>query len=222
MVHALRSRPEYGSAAGKLWQTADHDPRLLDSTGLFLDRRRHQYLRGYGRPDAGQYDQSGEIFGVDGAVAFHRRSMLEDVAFEGQYFDEQFFTYMEDVDLAWRARLMGWKSWYEPAAQAYHKRKFKPGRRGPMEREVRQVAVKNRYLVILKNEGAEEWRRDWWQVRLYDLAIWTYILLMERSSLGALGLYQKQKARALVWRREIWRRARARTDQRLKWFDGGG
>jgi GT2 family glycosyltransferase len=221
MVRALQSRPEYGSAVGKLWQTTDHDPRLLDSTGLFLDRRRHQYLRGHGRPDLGQYDQAEEIFGVDGAVAFHRRKMLEDVAFEGQYFDEQFFTYMEDVDLAWRARLLGWKSWYEPAAQAFHERKFKPGRRGHIEREIRRVSVKNRYLVILKNEGAEEWRRDWWRVRLYDLAIWGYILLLERSSLGAIGLFNKQKARALAWRSEIWRRVRAQADQRLKWFDGG-
>ena len=218
MVQALRSRPEYGSAVGKLWQTIDRDPRVLDSTGLFLDRRRHQYLRGHGRPDLGQYDQAGEIFGVDGAVAFHRRQMLEEVAFEGQYFDEQFFSYMEDVDLAWRARLLGWKSWYEPGAQAFHKRRFKPGGRGRMEREIRRVAVKNRYLMLYKNEGADEWRRDWWRVRLYDLEIWAYILLMEQSSLAALSLYRRQRERALAWREEIWRRVRARPEDRLQWF----
>jgi len=218
MVQALRSRSEYGSAVGKLWQTTAHDPRLLDSTGLFLDRRRHQYLRGHGQPDLGQYDQAGEIFGVDGAVGFHRRQMLEEVAVEGRYFDEQFFSYMEDVDLAWRARLLGWKSWYEPGAQAFHKRRFKPGGRGQMEREIRRVAVKNRYLMILKNEGAEEWRRDRWRVRLYDVQIWAYILLLEQSSLGALSLYRRQRERALAWRREIWQKARVRPDERLHWF----
>jgi GT2 family glycosyltransferase len=218
MVRALRDRPEYGSAVGKLWQTTDHDPRLLDSTGLFLDRRRHQYLRGHGQPDLGQYDQAGEIFGVDGAVAFHRRKMLEDVAFEGQYFDEQFFSYMEDVDLAWRARLLGWKSWYEPSAQAFHRRRFKPGGRGRMEREIRRVAVKNRYLMILKNEGAEEWRRDRWRVRLYDLEILGYILLLEQSSLASYTLFREQKDRAQAWRREIWKKARAQTAERMDWF----
>jgi GT2 family glycosyltransferase len=218
MVEALERRPEYGSAVGKLWQTVDQDPRLLDSTGLFLDRRRHQYLRGHGRPDLGQYDQAGEIFGVDGAAAFHRRTMLEDVAIDGQYFDEQFFTYMEDVDLAWRARLLGWKSWYEPSAQAFHKRRFKPGGRGRMEKEIRRIAVKNRYLLLLKNEGAEEWRRDWWRVRLYDLGIWAYILLLEQSSLGALRLYRRQRELALAWKREIWQKARAGPEQRLGWF----
>ena len=218
MVHALRSRPEYGSVVGKLWQTTDDDPRVLDSTGLFLDRRRHQYLRGHGRPDLGQYDQPGEIFGVDGAVAFHRRRMLDDTAIEGQSFDEQFFTYMEDVDLAWRARLLGWRSWYEPGAQAFHKRKFKPGSRGGMERAIRRIAVKNRYLMILKNEGAEEWRRDWWRVRLYDLEILIYILLLEQSSLASYTLLRRQRDRALAWRREIWRKARAQPAQRLGWF----
>jgi GT2 family glycosyltransferase len=218
MVDTLQRRPEYGSAVGKLWQTIDQAPRLLDSTGLFLDRRRHQYLRGHGRPDLGQYDQAGEIFGVDGAAAFHRRTMLEDVAFEGEYFDEQFFTYMEDVDLAWRARLLGWKAWYEPGVQAFHTRRFRPGGRGRMEKEIRRIAVKNRYLLLLKNEGSEEWRRDWWRVRLYDLQIFGYILLLEQSSVGAWSLYRGQRERDLAWRGAIWRKARALPEERLAWF----
>jgi hypothetical protein len=72
--------------------------------------------------------------------------------------------------------------------------------------------------MILKNEGAEEWRRDWWRVRLYDLEIWAYILLLEQSSLGAYTLFREQKDRALAWRREIWRKARARAEERQGWF----
>jgi GT2 family glycosyltransferase len=218
MVGALGSRPECGSALGKIWQTVEQTPRLLDSTGLYIDRRRHQYLRGHRQPDRGQFDQAGEVFGVDGAVAFYRREMLEDVAIEGEYFDEQFFAYMDDVDLAWRARLMGWRAWYEPAAQAFHRRRFKPGLRAPMERDIRRIAVKNRYLTILKNEGDEEWRRDWWRVRLYDLQIFAYMFLLEQSSLGAYGLLRREWNRGKEWREEIWRRARARPEERLRWF----
>jgi hypothetical protein len=87
-----------------------------------------------------------------------------------------------------------------------------------MEKEIRRIAVKNRYLMILKNEGVEEWRRDWWRVRQYDLGIWAYILLMEQSSLGALPLYRSQRERARAWRREIWRKARARPEERGEWF----
>jgi GT2 family glycosyltransferase len=218
MVEALRTRPDFGSAAGKLWQMKPGSAQFIDSTGLFIDRSRHQYLRGHGQPDRAQFDTAGEVFGVDGAVAFHRRKMLEDVAFEGEYFDEQFFAYMDDVDLAWRARLRGWRAWYDPAAQAYHRRRFKPGRRLGMERDIRRIAVKNRYLTILKNEGPEEWRRDWWRVRLYDLQVLVYMLFIEQSSLGAYGLLRREWARGKEWREEIWRRARARPEERLRWF----
>jgi GT2 family glycosyltransferase len=218
MVEVMRERPDCGSAVGKLWLSSDDDPRRIDSTGLFLDRRRHQFLRGHGQPDHGQFDRAGEIFGVDGAAGFHRRSMLEDAAFEGEYFDEQFFTYMEDVDLAWRARLLGWKSWYDPAAQAVHKRRFQPGARSNIDRTIRRIAVKNRFLMVLKNEGRQEWRRDWWRIRLYDLGIWAYVFLAEWSSVGAWSLYRQQRARARAWRAGMGKRVRAGPEERLRWF----
>jgi GT2 family glycosyltransferase len=218
LVSALENRPEFGSAVGKMWQQGQADPPLLDAAGLFLDRRRHQYLRGRGEPDRGQYDMAEEVFGADGAAPLYRRAMLEDVKIEGQYFDEQFFAYMEDVDLAWRARLLGWRCWYEPAATAFHARSFQPGRRRAMPRPMRRIAVKNRYLMLLKNEGSEEWRRDWWRILAYDLAIWGYILLLEQSSVGALPLLRRGWRGAQAWRSEIWRRGTAGPQERLRWF----
>jgi GT2 family glycosyltransferase len=218
MAESLEARPECGSAVGKLWQVGVQEPRILDGAGLFMDRRRHQYLRGHGQPDRGQYDQPEEVFGADGAAPLHRRAMLEDVKVDGEYFDEQFFAYMEDVDLACRARLLGWRCWYEPAATAFHARSFQPGRRRAMPRRMRRVAVKNRYLMILKNEGREEWRRDWWRILSYDLKIWAYILLFEQSSLGAMALLRREWGRAQAWRREIWGRVRAGPQERLSWF----
>jgi GT2 family glycosyltransferase len=218
LVSALEGRPEFGSVVGKMWQRGPATPPLLDAAGLMLDRRRHQYLRGRGEPDHGQYDAAEEIFGADGAAPLYRRSMLEDVKIEGQYFDEKFFAYMEDVDLAWRARLLGWRCWYEPSAVAIHARTFQPGRRRERSRPMRRMAVKNRYLMLLKNEGREEWRRDWWRILGYDVAIWGYILLLEQSSLGALALLRRQWDNALAWRREIWRRVKSQPGERIKWF----
>ena len=219
LVSALESRPACGSAVGKLWQQKQADPPLLDATGLFLDRRRHQYLRGHGESDRGQYDQPEEVFGADGAAPLYRRAMLEDVKIQGQVFDEAFFAYMEDVDLAWRARLLGWRCWYEPAATAFHARTFQPGRRRAIPAPMRRMAVKNRYLMLFKNEGREEFRRDWWRILFYDLKIWAYILLFEQSSVGALPLLRRQWNRALAWRSEIRRRVRAGPKERLGWFD---
>jgi hypothetical protein len=82
----------------------------------------------------------------------------------------------------------------------------------------RRLAVKNRYLTVLKNEGREEWRRDWWRILWYDTRILVYILLLEQSSLGAYALLRRQWKRCLEWRHEIWRRVRASPEERLGWF----
>ncbi|MGN6809521.1 MAG: glycosyltransferase family 2 protein [Thermomicrobiales bacterium] len=56
------------------------------------------------------------IFGPSAGAAAYRRAMLDDVGF----FDEYFFLYLEDADLAWRARLRGWESLHVPEAVAAH------------------------------------------------------------------------------------------------------
>src|SRR3989338_4533015 len=93
---------------------------LIDSAGLVMLKNRRIISRGQGEKDRGQYEQAREIFGVDGAVPVYRKSALEDVKIKDEYFDEDFFMYKEDVDLAWRLRLAGWKAVYEPKAVAHH------------------------------------------------------------------------------------------------------
>jgi GT2 family glycosyltransferase len=220
MVTALEKQPDFGSAAGKLLQSkTDGQPLILDGTGLFMDRQRRQYLRGNGEADVGQYDQGEEVFGVDGAAPFYRREMLDDIKINGEYFDECFFAHKEDVDLAWRARLLGWRCWYTPEAIAIHPRNFRPGQREFITPAVRVHAVKNRYLLLLKNESRLGWRRDVTHILWYDFKILVYISLFERSSLAALKLLQQAWPRAQSWRREIWKRARVDSRDILKWFN---
>src|SRR5207247_10545644 len=57
-----------------------------------------------------------EVFGATGGGALFRTQMLEDVG----GFDETFFAFFEDVDLAWRARAFGWRALYAPGAVVYH------------------------------------------------------------------------------------------------------
>ncbi len=67
-------------------------------------------------PDNGQYDAREEVFGACAGAALYRREMLDEIGL----FDEDFFLYMEDVDLAFRARLAGWKCIYVPEAKVFH------------------------------------------------------------------------------------------------------
>ena len=218
LVAALEAHPDCGSAVGKFWQTIEAEPKVLDGAGLFIDRRRHQNLRGHGEVDRGQYDRPEEVFGADGAAPLHRKKMLEDVSILGEYFDEQFFIYKEDVDLTWRAKIFGWKCYYEPRATAFHDRSFRPGLRAPIPSEIRRFAVRNRYLMILKNESKEGWRRDWWRILWYDLKILAYILVLERSSMGALKMLWQQWPRAKKLREEVWSHARVDGRDTLDWF----
>ena len=87
-----------------------------------------------------------------------------------------------------------------------------------MPKHLRRIAVKNRYLTILKNETRECWQRDWWRILGYDLGIITHIVLFEQTSLGAFGLLRRQWPRAKLWREQIWKRVRTEPQERLGWF----
>jgi GT2 family glycosyltransferase len=223
LVDTLERLPDdYGSAGGKLLQSAPDPaagPARFDSTGLFIDRRRRQYLRAHGELDQGQYQTEEEVFGVDGAAPLYRRTMLDDVGFQGEYFDESFFSHKEDVDLAWRARLLGWRCCYVPAAVAHHRRTFRPGasKRQNIAADIKVHAVKNRYLLLLKNESWGGLRRDAVPMVAHDLASLAFLLLKERTSLKALYLLRRAWPRTLAWRCWIWQRVR-NPDALARWL----
>ncbi|MDD1702404.1 MAG: glycosyltransferase family 2 protein [Methanoregula sp.] len=88
----------------------------INSTAICLSRSGAAWDRGMGEPDRGQYDTAEEIFGPSAGAALYRRRMLDDIGL----FDEDFFLFMEDVDLAFRGRLAGWKCRYAPTARVVH------------------------------------------------------------------------------------------------------
>jgi GT2 family glycosyltransferase len=68
-----------GMVSGKILR---FDKKTLDSTGLYLSLWKTAKERGYGRQDGPGFDNEGFIFGVNGAAAFYRRKMLEDIRFQ--------------------------------------------------------------------------------------------------------------------------------------------
>ena len=156
LLERAQSDSQVGMATGKLLR-ASGETAVLDSTGLFVDRRRRTYDRGQGEPDGGQYDHLPYAFGACGAAALYRRAALEDLAIGGEVFDEAFFAYYEDADLAWRAQLRGWRCAYVPGAVARHLRGRgdalrKPGHAAKDPRNLAR-AWRNRYLMALKNDS---------------------------------------------------------------------
>ena len=138
------------------------DETTVDSLGQYLSRSLYPKERGYNTLWRSIQEEEREIFSVCGAVAFYRRAMLQEVAFQGEYLDEDFFMFFDDIDLGWRAQRRGWKARYAPEAIAFHSRSgtLSPGRkvglffRRPLE--LRYHLVKNRYLTLLKNASWRE------------------------------------------------------------------
>jgi GT2 family glycosyltransferase len=200
--------PGVGIACGKLLR---FDGRTIDSAGQELGRSRQPIDRGYGQADRGQFDRDEEVFGACGAAALYRRSMLEAIADEGgAFFDESFFAFYEDLDLAWRARKLGWKVVYRHRAVAYHARGGTAETVAVRERgrallsrspELRYHIVKNRYLTILRNDKTADYARDLPFIVGRDLATLAILLWHSPGVLPRLWKARPLYRRALELRR---------------------
>jgi GT2 family glycosyltransferase len=215
----LDSDPQCGSAMGCILRVDDlnMESSLIDSAGTYMRRSRRQGLRCEGADAAEISNVITPIFGPDGSAAVYRRAMLEDIAIEGEVFDEDFFMHKEDIDINWRAQLRGWTSVLVPEARAYHVRAFRPGQRGNVPPEVRIYAVRNRYLLMIKNDSLLHFLADLWFIGWYEAAVWAYMVVKERESLRALmaslPLFRKMlaKRKAVQYRRIVgWRELRRR------------
>lgn len=215
IVNALDARPDAASASGKLLRL---DGRTLDSTGIVWLRSQRHLDRGADQPDLGQYDKPEDIFGPSGAAALYRVKALHDTAVNGQFFDEDYFAYREDADLAWRCRLMGWTSIYEPTAVALHRRRVTPERRSQLSAIINYHGVKNRFLLRLNNMTGSLYRRDFWQITFRDAAVIGYVLVREWSSFGALVYVVREFPRLWKKRQVIQSRARITGPELDRWF----
>ena len=174
-----------GMASGKILRS---NGKTIDSTGLSLNIWRTATEKGYGLMDVGQFEKPGFIFGVTGAVALYRRPMLEEINVDGEYFDQDFRFFYEDLDIAWRAENRGWKGYYIPGAVAYHVRGGtarkdkginKKYARRYLSQELLFDLTKNRYLVIIKNEAFLNFLLHLPFILYYDMISWGYILFFK-------------------------------------------
>ncbi|PID57388.1 glycosyl transferase [candidate division KSB3 bacterium] len=178
LVGCMNSLPSCGLATGKLL-SADN-PKTLDSAGIKLYKTRRTVDRGQQEEDCGQYGKREDVFGGSGAACLYRRRMLEEIKYgDHEYFDELFFAYKEDTDLAWRARLRGWRCVYDPDARGRHFRNWGRGKRTQIPRWIRCHSLKNRYLILLKNERLESLRCGFFHLLGYEVLSILYLLFRE-------------------------------------------
>jgi GT2 family glycosyltransferase len=114
IAKCLHKHPDAGFAASKLRLFDQRDK--LHSAGDFYSIRGMPGNRGVWQCDHGQFDTD-YVFSACGAAAVYRRDMLDRMGL----LDEEFEFSCEDVDLAWRAQLAGYKCAFAHDAIVYHK-----------------------------------------------------------------------------------------------------
>ncbi len=227
-VDALERDAHAGSVAGRLlrfrdpvaaFQPLDEAPfDVLDSTGMIALRNRRVLDRGTEETADMRYVKDEYVFGVSGAAGVYRRAMLEDIAFEGQFFDESFFAYREDVDLAWRAQQRGWRCRYLPTALARHRRRVAPGRRRTLPSYINRLSLTNRWRMIVKNETGDGWAADWAEIVGRDVAALGYCALREQRTLLSVLDLVRDRTRLRAWRRAIAVGRQVPAAELLQWF----
>ena len=95
---------------------------VIDSAGISFNHYRQGIDIGQNEVDEGKYEEDKRVFGVCGAAAVFKKDALEKIKVSGEYFDNDFFAYKEDIDICWRLNLYGFKCYYVHDAISYHGR----------------------------------------------------------------------------------------------------
>jgi GT2 family glycosyltransferase len=121
-----------------------HDRNKIDDAGDEYTILGWTKKVGYGNPQE-KYNKNRETFSACAGAAIYRKSILEEIG----YFDENFFAYLEDIDLSYRARIHGYHIIYCPEAIAYH---IGSGTTGSRYNEFKiKLAARNNFYVPYKN-----------------------------------------------------------------------
>ena len=221
MVKAIECSPEIGVVSGCLYALGNGmEKNIIDSTGIAI-KGMFPADRGKNQVDCGQYGNMEYVFGASGAAPLLRRQMLEEISLNGEYFDEDYYIYVEDVDLCWRAQLCGWKALYTPKAIAYHRRGATRENNAEMKREYIILGNRNRYWSIIKNAILLNLLRNILWILLFEL--WFYVgHLLEGNYFifRTLPMFVKGLPHMLQKRKEIQKRRKASPEYMEKFFFG--
>ncbi len=222
LVDAGNRDPEIGTVCGKLlsmlatFDLPDHP--LVDSTGIYFTPTMRHLDRGSLEVDNGDYLNFEYVFGATAAAALYRREMIDDISIKGEFFDNEFFVYREDADVAWRAQLLGWKCLYTPYARGYHVRAVRPMNRRALPAEINMHSVKNRFMMRVKNMTPDLYWRNLLPITGRDLTVVVACLIHEWSSLKAFWMVARSWGNLLEKRRWIMARKKVTDEYMSSWF----
>ena len=174
-----------------------NEQHTINSTGICLDPVGIAWDCRGGKPDDPEENTPTEVFGPCAGAALYRREMLTDIGL----FDEDFFAYLEDVDLAWRGQLAGWRALYVPTARVYHCHSGTLGEGSPFKN---YLLGRNKVWLIFKNYPLPHYLAYLPLIAFYDLSAALYALVTRRDIHAMRG-----RIVALVKLPQVYRKRRA-------------
>ena len=149
-------------------------PASVNSAGVEIDDLGIARERELGAPAASVDDEPVEVFGARASLGLFRRAMLDSLG----GLDVSFFAYLEDADLAWRARAAGWRCLLAPRAVARHHHSSTLGHGSSAKH---YLVGRNRVRMLAKNASTRQLRRGLLRIAAYDLLYVAYFAATART-----------------------------------------
>ncbi|HEU5100700.1 MAG TPA: glycosyltransferase family 2 protein [Roseiflexaceae bacterium] len=214
LLDVMAQQPEIGAAGGLLLFA--HRPEIVASAGIRVRRDWLALDLWAGREAAELPAEPQPILGPSGGAAIYRRALLEDIGL----MEASFFNYLEDVDLAWRALLRGWRSVVVPGARARHVYSATAGQGSAFKQ---RLLGRNRLRVIVRCLPAELAGRCLPTILAYDLLAIVYGVLTRHPAIAAGRLAALRDLPQLIRERlAIQSRRSASADEIMRWIEPAG
>jgi len=224
----------------------------IDTCGFQIFKSRRIINIGHGEKDNGpsftkvsagkqfDFNKEQEIFAVEGAVPVFRKNALENCRIMGQsegsreagivseIADHDMFWYAEDLDVAWRMRLFGWKQLFVPDVIAWHDRQttknlsrtfsdfLKIRRRLSLQK--RRLEWRNIRFTIIKNDYTINILKDLPHILKREIMMLGYIIIFEPKILAEVPTFFRLLPRILKKRGQIMKRRVAGPEEMRRWF----
>jgi len=211
LVAPLGQDAQLGSVAGVL--TFAHRPHTVAAAGIAVGRdgvhRDLWMLRPVDHLPAVPTD----VFGASGGAVCYRRAALRDVGL----FDEGYFAYLEDADLAWRLQLCGWRCVVAPQARVRHVYSATSGQGSPFKQ---RLLARNRWRLIVRCWPQTLLRAYWPVILRYDLLAIAYAALCRQPAVVAGRMEALKQLPALLLQRHYLQQRSTISDADLeRWLD---
>ena len=240
-VRVMEANPDCGALQAKIYQMDLYDraepvyTNRIDTLGFKFFRSRKLINLGHGEEDTSPSFTIKEIFAVEGAVPIFRREALESCRIKNWIIDPDYrvgpLGYGDDLDLAWRMRLFGWKHLLAPDIICYHDRSTTKGysksakdylvrvkERRKIDIQKRRLDWRNTRFTITKNDYIINILKDLPYILAREVRVLGYTVLFEPKVLAEIPNFIKYLPGMIRKRREVMKRAKVSPTDMAKWF----